>query len=75
LANFKFKVITKILVDRLAQVVPYTISHQKSGFIHRRKIFDCIFLAFDAFNILHISSFGGIIALKIDIEKAFYTLD
>jgi len=33
-----FKVITKILVDRLAQVVPYTISHQKSGFIHGRKI-------------------------------------
>jgi hypothetical protein len=33
LANFKFKIITKVLVDRLSQIMPNIISLHQRGFI------------------------------------------
>lgn len=33
LANFKTKIITKSIVDRLASVMPHIISHEQKGFI------------------------------------------
>lgn len=38
LANFKFKVITKVLVDKLAKVDPKIISLEQKGFIQGRKL-------------------------------------
>jgi hypothetical protein len=40
MANFKFKIISKILADRLAQILPDIISKQQRGFIKGRKIKD-----------------------------------
>jgi hypothetical protein len=75
MANFKFKVISKIIADRLAQVLPSFISKEQRGFIKGRNIRDCICLASEAANLLHNKAFGGNLALKIDITKAFDTLD
>jgi ribonuclease HI len=75
MANFKFKVISKILADRLASILPSIISDEQKGFIHDRNIQDCICIASEAVNLLHNKSFGGNLALKIDIRKAFDTLD
>jgi len=75
LANFKFKVISKILADRLAVLMPHIISKEQRGFIKGRNIKDCIFLASEAINLLDKKAFGGNIAFKIDIAKAFDTLD
>ena len=75
LANFKFKVISKILADRLAVLMPHIISKEQRGFIKGRNIKDCIFLASEAINLLEKKAFGGNIAFKIDIAKAFDTLD
>lgn len=75
LANFKFKVISKVLADRLAVLMPHIISKEQRGFIKGRNIKDCIFLASEAVNLLDKKAFGGNIAFKIDIAKAFDTLD
>jgi exonuclease III len=75
MANFKFKVISKILADRLALIMPSLISMEQRGFIKGRNIIDCICLASEAANLLHNKVFGGNLLLKIDITKAFDTLE
>lgn len=75
MANFKFKIISKILADRLAQIMPELISKQQRGFIQGRNINDCILIASEAINLLDTKSFGGNVALKVDIAKAFDTLE
>jgi hypothetical protein len=74
MANFKFKVIFKVLADRLANILPSIISKEQRGFIHGRNIKDCLCLASEAANLLHYKTFGGNLALKIDVTKAFGTL-
>ncbi|XP_019447216.1 PREDICTED: uncharacterized protein LOC109350434 [Lupinus angustifolius] len=75
LANFQFKIITKILADRLATIAPKIISKQQRGFIKDRQIKDCICLASEAINMLDHKVFGSNLAIKLDIKKAFDTLD
>jgi hypothetical protein len=75
LANFKFKIISKVLADRLAQILPTIVSKEQKGFIQGRNIKDCICTASEAINLLHNKTFGGNLAMKIDITKAFDTLD
>lgn len=75
MANFKFKIISKILADRLAQLMPKIISKEQKGFIQNRDIRDCLCIASEAANLLHNKSYGGNIMLKIDISKAFDTLE
>jgi hypothetical protein len=75
MANFKFKIISKILADRLATVLPNIISCEQRGFIKGRQIKDCICLTSEAVNMLHNKAYGGNLAIKIDIAKAFDTLD
>lgn len=75
LANYQFKLITKILADRLAKIVPKVISINQRGFISGRSITDCICVASEAINLLNRKTFGGNVALKIDTKKAFDTLD
>ncbi|XP_058746815.1 uncharacterized protein LOC131619766 [Vicia villosa] len=75
LANFKSKIISKIIADRLAAILPSLISPQQKGFIKGRNIRDGICLTSEAINILGNKSFSGNVALKIDISKAFDTLN
>lgn len=75
LANFQFKVITKVLAGRIASIVPKIISAEQRGFLRGRHIKDCVFIALEAVNMLHNRHFGGNMALKFDIKKAFDTLD
>ncbi|KAK2416760.1 hypothetical protein QL285_039127 [Trifolium repens] len=75
LANFKFKIISKVLADRLAQVMPSFISKEQRGYIHGRNIKDCLCLASEVANLLHTKVFRGNLALKIDVTKAFDTLE
>ena len=75
LANFQFKIITKILADRLAIICMRIISPQQRGFVQDRHISDCVILASEMVNLLTKKQFGGNIAIKVDIRKAFDTLD
>lgn len=52
-----------------------TIISEHIGFIHQRNIMDCLCIAYEATNMLHNKYFGGNLASKIDITKAFDTLE
>ena len=71
LANFKFKIISNVIADRIANILPTVIFAEQRGFIKGRNIKDCIALASEAINVLDKRSFGGNFALKIDVSKAF----
>ncbi|PNX55219.1 hypothetical protein L195_g048846, partial [Trifolium pratense] len=58
LANFQFKIITKVLSDRLSRIAPKIISPQQRGFIQGRHITDCIFSASEAINLLGKKTYG-----------------
>lgn len=75
LANFQFKIITKILADRLSSITSKIVSVHQRGFIPGRHIQDCIMTASEAVNTLHKKTYGGNLALKIDVRKAFDTLN
>ena len=75
LANFKFKIVSKILADRLAPIMNNIISPQQRGFIQGRNIRDCICVTSEAINHLHNKAFAGNLAFKVDISKAFDTLE
>lgn len=53
LANFKFKIISKILVNRLFTILPNLISPEQKGFVPGRHIRDGICLTSEAINILN----------------------
>jgi len=59
LANFQFKIITKILADRLASITSRIISPNQQGFIRDKHISDCVILASEAINVLDRKQFGG----------------
>ena len=75
IANFKHKIITKILADKLSQILPNIVSQEQRAFIHGRNIKDCICLTSEAINLMQAKTFGGNLAMKVDIGKAFDTLD
>lgn len=75
LSNFKFDIITEIIVERLAYIMPHLVFPEQRGFIQRRNMIDCIALASEAFNLIDSKSWFGNMALKVDITKAFDTLN
>jgi len=52
IANFGFKVISKILDDRLGIVCSMVICHNQNGFIKGRKIKDCMCIAYELLNMV-----------------------
>lgn len=75
LENLKHKVTTKIIVDRLTSIMPHIISNERNNFIKGRSIKDYICLTYKAINILNKKCYGRNVALKIDIPKAFDSLN
>lgn len=75
IANFKHKIITKVLANRLSQILPNIVSQEQRAFIHGRNIKDCICLTSEAINLMQAKTFGGNLAMKVDIAKAFDTLE
>lgn len=75
IANFKFKIISKILADRLSKFMPAITSTQQRGSIKGRCIKEWIFLTYEAINVLNKKTFKGNVAMEIDMAKAFDTID
>jgi len=75
IVNFQFKIVTKIVVDRLACITSRFISIEQRGFVWDRNISDCVILASEVINYLDKHQYGGNVALKVDLSKAFDTLD
>lgn len=55
--------------------MPSIISHNQRGFIKGRQIKDLICITSESINVLHNKAFGGNLDLKIDIKKAFDTIE
>jgi len=72
--NFKFKIISKILADRLVVVTSIIISPSQYGFVKGMKIYECIGIAFEAINMLSKKVRGGNVAYKVNTHKVFDTL-
>ncbi|KAL6203002.1 hypothetical protein ACLB2K_026706 [Fragaria x ananassa] len=75
LANFLFKVIPKIMADRLGPIALRIISPHQAAFLKGRRIADCISLVYEGFNLLDKKSYGGNVGIEVDIAKAFDTLN
>lgn len=71
LCNFTYKIISKILTDRLATILPMLISHEQTGFVKGRLIHENIALAHELAADLDKKTFGGNVIFKVDMAKAY----
>jgi hypothetical protein len=72
LCNVIYKTISKILANRLKQMLPKLISPWQAGFVPSRLIQDNSIIAHELFHSMKKKKGkGGYIALKVDMEKAF----
>ncbi|CAL1366863.1 unnamed protein product [Linum trigynum] len=73
LCQFVYKVITKIMAERLAGVLPQIVSEGQNAFIKDRQIIDNVLLGHELMHYLKIKKQGkkGYMALKVDMEKAY----
>jgi len=62
LANFQFKMITKVLAVRLAIIAMRIISLHRRGFVRDQHISDCEIVAYEAINLLEKKQFIGYLA-------------
>ncbi|XP_028121690.1 uncharacterized protein LOC114318912 [Camellia sinensis] len=73
LCNFTLKIITKILANRLKQILKSIISPNQSAFVPGRMIQDNSIEAHEAFHFLKHKRMGraGFMAIKLDFNKAY----
>ncbi|GJZ78991.1 reverse transcriptase [Tanacetum coccineum] len=73
LCNFIYKIISKVLANRLKPLMSKIISPQQSAFIPERQIQDCMVVANEAFHYIRNKKRGkqNVMALKVDLNKAF----
>lgn len=76
LCNVAYKIIAKLLANRLQLVIHKILSHSQSAFVPGRRIQDNIILVNEIMPTLKKKrGRGGLMALKIDIEKAYDKVD
>ncbi|KAA3483390.1 reverse transcriptase [Gossypium australe] len=73
LCNVLYKIVSKVLANRLKMVLPSLISENQSAFVHNRLITDNVLVAFEIVHGMknQLIKAGGDIALKIDISMAY----
>lgn len=75
--NVLYKIVAKVLANRLKKVLPNCISEEQSAFVEGRSILDNVLVAFEIIHHLKCKTKGarGEVALKIDISKAYNRVD
>ena len=73
LCNVIYKIIAKVLANRLKQVLPYIISPTQSTFVLGRLIIDNVLVAYKALHTMHGHKKGKTrtLTIKLDISKAY----
>ena len=73
LCNVIYKIIAKVLANRLKQILPQIISPTQSTFVPRRSITDNVLVAYEALHTMQGRKKGktGALALKLDVSKAY----
>lgn len=69
--NVLYKVISKILANRLKELLPRFIAQNQSAFVKERLLMENVLLATELVKDYHKASVTPRCALKIDISKAF----
>ncbi|XP_043699839.1 uncharacterized protein LOC122650493 [Telopea speciosissima] len=75
LGNFFFKIIPKIMAIRLSTILHMLISPEQGAFQKGKVIFENIGVASELTNMMEIKCRGGGLGMKLDIQKAFDTLE
>ena len=70
LCNVIYKIISKVVANRLKPLLPLLISPEKSGYVEGRQILDGIILAHEVVKYLKTSKIPWMI-LKLDLSKSF----
>jgi len=73
LCNVLYKIISKVLTNRLRPLINKWIPHEQAAFVHSRSIMDNALTTFEILHNMRCKSKGkvGEVALKLDISKAF----
>lgn len=73
LCNFSYKILTKLMVNRLKPFMPSLITENQSAFVSDRQIQDNIIVAHELFHHLKLTRSGhcGAFGLKLDMNKAY----
>jgi hypothetical protein len=70
LCNVIYKVITKVIANRLKPILPFIISKEQSGYVEGRQIMDSVILANEVVSSLKTTKTPGML-IKLDLSKAF----
>ncbi|XP_055959787.1 uncharacterized protein LOC130014852 [Mercurialis annua] len=73
LCNVAYKIIAKVMANRMKKLMPKIISENQSAFVENRLITDNFLIAFEIGHYLRCKRRGknGLAALKIDMSKAY----
>ena len=73
LCNVIYKLVSKVLANRLKKLLPLIIHESQSGFVPGRLITDNILVAYECFHYLRKKKTGreGFLGLKLDMSKAY----
>jgi hypothetical protein len=70
LCNVIYKIITKVVANRLKPILTHVISKEQEGYVEGRQIMDNVILAHEFIHSLKVSRTPGML-IKLDLSKAF----
>ncbi|CAN1804672.1 Putative ribonuclease H protein At1g65750 [Linum perenne] len=73
LCNVRYRIVAKVLANRLRNIMTDIIPEEQSAFIRGRSIVDNVLIAFETLHTLNLrrTAKDGEVALKVDISKAY----